>query len=255
MKIHEIIYKTTLTEALGNLAKTATAAAAKKAAAVAAEKAAKPTAAAAVLFSMLKAIGISAVPISDYYNEMEKAEKALEANEITKSQYDSYRMEQLTILIEQLAIGLSGYFVKNITYGKLLPVFKNWMPNLARSMQTINTIGEVAFVSWLASDRGRKFIATYLTNEYIVQLVGGGSARLLDYFESLIPGFNTEHALSPYNKPTKTTQQNTLSYVPAAAAALGTKTPTDQSTGSDEYIDQNMKRDPKDYWNVKPTLQ
>lgn len=148
-------------------------------------------------------------PFWHYWWAVKLAEKKLEAGTYTKENYDYVRQTEMSKLITALTVGLAGKTVFGTFHAamsvfKRIPIFGKALRPVLNFLQTLDKTGQVAFVAFLNTDTGRRWLALAATADFfegtpyeidVAQIVGGSGVALLDMAKEAV-GMKTTPAAS-----------------------------------------------------------
>lgn len=139
-------------------------------------------------------------PFWHYWWAVRLAEKKLEAGAYTQENYDYVRQTEMSKLVTALAVGFSGKAVFGTFHAamgvfKRLPIFGKALRPVLNFLQTLDKSGQVAFVAFLNTDTGRRWLALAATADFfegtpyeidVAQIVGGSGVALLDMVKDAV---------------------------------------------------------------------
>ena len=145
------------------------------------------------LVTALTWVGI-ATPFWHYWWAVRLAETKLKAGVYTQENYDYVRQTEMSKLIVAVTVGLAGKVVFSTFNGALgiikkIPIFGTALRPVLNFLQTLDKTAQVAFVAFLNTDTGRKWLAMAACADFfegtpyeidISQIIGGGGVALID---------------------------------------------------------------------------
>ena len=181
-------------------------------------------------------------PFWHYWWAVRLAEKKLEAGVYSQENYDYVRQTEMSKLVTALTVGLAGKavfgtFHTAMSVFKRIPIFGRALRPVLNFLQTLDKSAQVAFVAFLNTDTGRRWLALAATADFfegtpyeidVAQIVGGSSVALIDMAKEAVGMKAAPAAGKPADKSavpaSSTTTEPAVAKEPAKTSSVPTST-------------------------------
>ena len=180
-----------------------------------------------------------ATPFWHYWWAVRLAETKLKAGVYTQENYDYVRQTEMSKLVTAVTVGLAGKavfgtFHATMSVFKRIPIFGTALRPVLDFLQTLDKTAQVAFVAFLNTATGRRWLALAATADFfegtpyeidVAQIVGGSSAALLDMAKEAV-GLKSSTPAAPSTKSRASVPASASTAADTSSAPVTTNTPS-----------------------------
>lgn len=186
-------------------------------------------------------------PLRDYMNNIEEAEKMLQAGggtDPTPEDFEAYRRSQMSTLIGRWATVWASSKLAKLPFSIVSKLVKELSPSLAGGISTLGKAGQVYLMSKMNSPENATTIATWMSGPIASQFIGGAGVAAENAIRSWIPG------AKEYEQSTASGGQSTAD----GSAETDQETDTDNTAPADDKTTEKKPWKPEEWEYYSPGI-
>ena len=164
-------------------------------------------------------------PINEYLSMLERGEAAVNAGKWSEEQFDSFRKQQMAILVGKLTTQLMTKKLTSLVIGKI--------PLLGGLIQDLkgDKIAQAYFMNWVNTQEGSEAVATVIGDSVMNGPAGAGGTWAEDKIRSMIP------LVKEYSATKSTQEKQPVAAQPAPIEKPSVKTPMPSTAPAEKPSD------------------